>query len=127
MPELWVKVGKNEGKREGPAAAGGAGGTSEPAQKKAKTVKNPHVDPTLKERFKKSPHKNMMVCLQVGQDAGVDLDLPTIGRKEACLNWLIKGECKDTCKRAETHKHAGPTVIEKAHVLLDNCGVDRLA
>lgn len=126
MPEQWVKVGKGGAKREAAGVDGGVGGSGEPQQKKAKVVKNPHADATLKERFKNSGHKTMILCLKVGQDAGAAMDLPTIGRKEACLNWLIKGECKDTCKRAETHKHAGPTVIEKAHVLLDNCGVARL-
>jgi hypothetical protein len=124
MPEQWVKVSKGGSKRE--AAEGGGGGSGEPQQKKSKTVKNPQVDVTLKDRFKESGHKNMMVCLKVGQDSGAVLDLPTIGRKEACLNWLIKGECKDTCKRADQHKHAGPTVVEKAHALLDACGVARL-
>ena len=68
----------------------------------------------------------MMVCLKVGQDAGVALDLPTIGNKVACLNYMVKGICKEDCKRAATHKHAGPTVVEKAHILLDACGVARL-
>ena len=99
----------------------------EGAAKKVKVVTNPDVDAGLKRRFKESGHKNINVCLKVGQDAGVTLDLPKIGGKEACLNWLATGFCKENCKRADTHKHAAAAVITKTHELFDQCGVPRLA
>jgi len=120
LPETWVQVQK----RAKPSGIdSSAGGTGKPLKKKAKTITNPDVDTGLQARYKASGHKNVNQCLKVGQDAGVALILPKIGGKEACLNYLWNGVCREDCKRAETHKHAGPTVIQKGHDLLDQCGV----
>ena len=51
-------------------------------RKKTTVVTNPDVDPGLKKCFTESGHKNINVCLKVGQDVRVALILPKIGGKE---------------------------------------------
>jgi len=122
LPKTWVTLAKPGSKRQ----EEGNGGGGEGAAKKVKVVTNPDVGAGLKRRFKESGHKNINVCLKVGQDAGVALNLPKIGGKEACLNWLATGFCKENCKSADTLKHAAVAVITKTHELFDQCGVPRL-
>ena len=49
--------------------------------------------------------------------------LPKFGDQDACLSWLIKGWCFKTCQHAATHKHAGSTMVNQVHVLLDACDI----
>jgi len=78
LPESWVTLSKPGAKRLGDSNAGGGEGQ---AKKKTKAVTNPDVDPGLKKSFKESGLKNINVCLKVGQDAGVALNL--VGKKLA--------------------------------------------
>ena len=112
LPKSWVTLAKPGAKRLGKGNAGGGEGV---AKKKTKVVTNPDVNPGLKRRFKESGHKNINVCLKVGQDAGVALILPKIGGKEACLNWLATEFCKEDFKRVDTVQALSSTTSLSVH------------
>ena len=57
------------------------------------------------------------------KDPNATAPLPKFRDKEACLSWLIKGKCFDTCQHASTHKQAGAAMVTQVHALLDACGV----
>jgi hypothetical protein len=43
--------------------------------------------------------------------------------KELCMKCQVTGECKNSCKHADTHKMCGPDIIREIHNHLTKCGV----
>ena len=85
-------------------------------------VNNMNWNVPIKKRWEAAHLKSLKEMLDNKQQ-GTDAPLPKFGDTEACLSWLIKGQCFSNCTRASTHKQAGPQIITQTHALLDACGI----
>ena len=45
--------------------------------------------------------------------------------KQVCLNWTLKGECKDDCPRKDSHCAIGVALSRSVLAFMDECQVAR--
>ena len=83
-------------------------------------VTNTNWNPSLKKCWGASGFTILNDMLKNKPDT---VELPKFGTNVACLSWLIKGRCYNTCPHKDCHKQAGATLIKTMHKLMDACGV----
>ena len=83
-------------------------------------VTNTSWNPSLKKHWEASGLNMLHDMLKKKPDTA---EISKFGDKTACLSWIIKGRCFNTCPRKDCHKPANTTLIEATHKLMDACSV----
>ena len=83
-------------------------------------VTNMSWNPSLKKCWEASGLNVLHEMLKKKPDT---VEIPKFGDKTACLSWIIKGRCFNTCPCKDCHKPANATLIKATHKLMDACGV----
>ena len=77
---------------------------------------------SIKKHWLASGLSNLQAMLQAHSGDRVP-PVPKMGDQEACLSWIIKGQCFTNCPRVATHKQVNQVLVAQIHTLMDVCGM----
>ena len=132
LPVAWnnlIREEDNVRRREPDRIRGGAGSSGGGAQGSGRpaTVVNSQVHEEIKRRWDNSPHTKTSEMTRDYQGSGLALNsVPKFqDGKQVCLNWALKGECKDDCPRKGSHRAMGEALSRNVLAYMDECQVAR--
>jgi hypothetical protein len=125
LPASWLERVHPKGSTPGSSSVAPPGGQVTLAPCTHSTpegVTNTNYVNSLKKHWQASGLNTLQAMLQVHMGKGAP-PVPKMGEQEACLSWLIKGQCFANCPCAATHKQANQVLIAQVHARMDACGL----